>query len=154
MVRGWWPVDFCFCLVTWSPVFLGRYSVFKLLQTLPLVREPSASLISRAASTTRNPLGNMDMALLFRWGGGPVPGEMGSLPGTWRIFLPACSPTPGPSQAQAGGRPLRAEETTSVQPIYADVPVGQFSSCFWRFGRRGLAFSTGRASGLGYTQGQ
>lgn len=68
MVRGWWPVDFCFCLVTWSPVFLGRYSVFKLLQTLPLVREPSASLISRAASTTRNPLGNMDMALLFQVG--------------------------------------------------------------------------------------
>lgn len=41
MIRGWWPVDFCFCLVTWSLVFLGCYSVFKLLQTLPLVREPS-----------------------------------------------------------------------------------------------------------------
>ena len=60
--------------------------------------------------------------------------QTGSFPGTWRIFLPACSPDPGPGQAQAGERPPRAEEPTSVQPIYADVPLGQFSSCFWRAG--------------------
>ena len=80
--------------------------------------------------------------------------QTGSLPGTWRIFLPACSPDPGPGQAQAGERPPRAEEPTSVQPIYADVPLGQFSTCFWRSGRRGLAFSTGKTSGLSYAQGQ
>lgn len=44
VAEGWsqaGDIDFCFRLVTWSLVFLGCYSVFKLLQMLPLVREPS-----------------------------------------------------------------------------------------------------------------